>query len=410
MPKTKSYKFTRTIKAPASEVYRALTNPAALRDWFCDAAESDPRQGGRIYLWWNSGHYVAGQYLALDANKKIAFTWGGPKEPAPTRVAVTLAEKGETTNVTLTHGGIGTSKAWAKTMRGAENGWREGLENLQSLLESGMDLRLARRPRLGIFIGDFNADIAKQLGVPITAGIHLEGTAEGTGARAAGLQKDDVLVKLGGKRADDFLSLTRALEGRKAGDKVAVVFYRGGEKKTVTMELSQRPLPDYPAHAKELAEIARKNYSELNAEYEKLLEGLAEAQAEFRTAPNEWNVKETLAHFIACERDFQAWLAELVNGGNNAGEVAESLEFRPNVTERLRALVERYPTVSTLMDELKRAEEETLSFIEKLPVAFVARKYLYFRAAGWILQVVPDHFREEHFGIVRATIEAAKKI
>lgn len=409
MPKTRTYKFTRQIQAPAAEVYRALTNPTALRDWLCDAAESDPRPGGRIYLWWDSGFYAAGEYTALEPAKKIAYTWNGAREPSPTRVTFKLAEQDGGTRVVLTHSGIGTGKAWAGMIRAVETDWPGSLENLQSLLETGIDLRFARRPRLGIYIGDsLNSDLAKKIGVPVNQGIFLEGTMEGTGARAAGLQKDDVIVKLGGKRADDFPSLGRALAGHRAGDTVKVEFYRGAQKKTVRMELSKRPLPAYPVNGKDLADAVRKNYAELNAEYEKLLAGLTDVQAEFRPAPNEWNVKETLAHFIACERDFQSWLAELVNGGNNAGEVVNSLEYRPNVTERLRGIVERFPSLPALMDELKRAEQETLSFLANLPDSFLARKHLYNRAAGWITEVVPGHFRDEHMGNVRALIDQSK--
>ena len=410
MPKTRTYKFTRKIQAPASEVYRALTNPTALRDWLSDAAESDPRPGGRIYLWWNSGFYATGEYTALEPGRKVAYTWNGVREPSATSVKFTLAEQDGATQVTLTHSGVGTGKAWAGMIRAIDTDWPGSLENLQSLLETGIDLRFARRPRLGIFIGDtFNPELAKKLGVPVSRGIYLEGTMEGTGARAASLQKDDVLIKLGGKRADDFPSLGNALAGHQAGDKVKVEFYRGAEKKTATMELSKRPMPAYPATGKELADLARKNYAAVNAEYNALLAGLTETQAEFRPTPKEWNVKETLAHFIACERDLQSWLAELVNGGNNAGEVVDSLEYRPNVTVRLRAIVERFPTVPDLMVELERAEEETLSFVANLPEPFLARKHLYSRAAGWIIETAPEHFRGEHMGIVRSLIDQAKK-
>ncbi|HEY6040648.1 MAG TPA: hypothetical protein VIX58_00840, partial [Anaerolineae bacterium] len=58
--------------------------------------------------------------------------------------------------------------------------------------------------------------------------------------------------------------------------------------------------------------------------------------------------------------------------------------------------------------ELKRAEQETLSFLANLPDSFLARKHLYNRAAGWITEVVPGHFRDEHMGNVRALIDQAK--
>jgi len=67
------------------------------------------------------------------------------------------------------------------------------------------------------------------------------------GAQHAGLQKNDVLVGMAGKPiTNDFNSLPNAIEGKKGGDVIEVVFYRGAEKMTVNMELSKRPMPDVP--------------------------------------------------------------------------------------------------------------------------------------------------------------------
>ncbi|MBI3363076.1 MAG: SRPBCC domain-containing protein [Chloroflexi bacterium] len=403
---TQTFRFKRTVNVPPGEVYHAFTNPTAWRDWFCNAAQADARQGGRIYLWWNSGHYVCGEYTALEPDKKIAFTWDGRGEPEPTRVQVSLAAKNGVTQVTVTHSGVGSGAKWAKTLNGITHGWPEGLENLQSILETGIDLRIARLPRLGLMIDDFNAEIAARLGVPADRGIRIAGTFEATGARAAGLQKDDVMIKLGGKKAVDFPSLADALEGHRAGDVVPVVLYRGGEKMTVPLELSRRSIPELPPTAKELAEAGRKVADALHAELSKSVEGVSDVEASYRPAPNEWNIKELLAHFVACERDLQSWIAELLNGGNHAGEVQDSLEFRPNVTVRLQAIVGRYPTVAGLLEELKRSQAETLSIVAALPAEFVARKPLYRRLADWITEYI--HL-EEHRDQIRATLDSAKR-
>ena len=71
------------------------------------------------------------------------------------------------------------------------------------------------------------------------------------------MQKDDVLVEMAGKViSSDFNSLSNAIAGKKGGDPVTVVFYRGPEKKTGTMELSKRPMPDVPFDAVNLARQA----------------------------------------------------------------------------------------------------------------------------------------------------------
>jgi uncharacterized protein YndB with AHSA1/START domain len=406
MAKTQTLKFTRVVNAPPAEAYRMFIHPTALRDWLCNGAQVDARPGGHIQLRWDDRYYASGTFLKLEPGKRLAFTWDGYNEPAPTQVQVTFtdAPRNGGTRVTVSRSGFGTGRAWAGAVEGFTSHWPEFLENLQSVLETGVDLRQARRPRMGIGIDDFNPEIAARLGVPVKAGIHLAGTAEGTGARAAGLQKGDVIVKLNGKKAVDFPTLGQALQGLKAGDKPKVVFYRGPEKHTVPLELSRFPIREVPATAAELAAIVRTTHAEIEAELAKMVEGLTEAQADHRPAENEWSVKELIAHLIATERDYQSWVADMLNDT----PVNDDLQMRPNVHERLRAMVGRFGTVAALLEELSCAQAETAAFIAAWPPPFVARKHLYRRAALWVLEVTPGHFHEEHGEQFRRTLEAAK--
>ncbi len=400
---THTIKIARTIGAPPAEVYRMFTHATALRDWLCFAAQTEPRLGGRIYLYSSLGYHVTGKYTALVPDKKVALTWQGSDEPAPTKVSITLTPKGDGTALTLSHSGIGSGKRWPQSAKAIKRSWEEELENLQSVLESGIDLRQARTPRLGIWIGEFNPQIAEKLGVPVTYGIRLEGTAPNTGAAAAGLEKDDVLVSLGGKKLGHMTAIQKVLQAHHAGDPVDAIYYRGKEKRRVKIELSARPMPAI-VPPRELAERARKEYAALNAELLDLLKGATEHEAEFRITPDAWNVKENIAHLIACERDYQSWLADMVND-NVAGD---SLEYRPNAAPRLAAMVHRFQTVPALLKELECAENETLDFLGALPSEFVARKHLYARAAFWMTDVVADHFRAEHFPSIKQALEGAR--
>lgn len=405
MPTSPTLRFTRTVAALPLEVSRMFTHATALRDWLCHAAQCDPRPGGRIYLWWEDGYAVTGAFTRFEPGARLAFTWHSPSEPSATQVTVSFKSKGDATQVTVTHSGFGGGPKWKASVAALQAAWPQSLENLQSVAETGMDLRFARRPRLGIGFDEFNAEKARTLGVPVKAGVLVTGAAEGTGARAAGLQKDDVLVSLNGKRLTGFDSFGPALHGLRAGDRPTVVFYRGAQKHTVPLELSRWPIPEVPATSAELAEHMRRTYAEVQAGLAALVDGLSEAQAERRPAPNEWSVKELLAHFILTERDYQSWVADMLNDR----AVNDDLEMRPNVNERLAAVVARCGSVATLLDELKAASAESAAFIERLPVQFVQRrKHLYRRAALWQIEYTLIHFSEEHAEQLRQTIAAAK--
>jgi S1-C subfamily serine protease len=63
---------------------------------------------------------------------------------------------------------------------------------------------------LGIMLSDFNAEIAKSMGLPVSSGVRIDGTVPGMGAEAAGLQSGDVIVGMAGYPVGDFSSLTHA--------------------------------------------------------------------------------------------------------------------------------------------------------------------------------------------------------
>jgi uncharacterized protein YndB with AHSA1/START domain len=397
MAETYALEFTCTIQARREEVFRAFTHATMLRDWLSHTAHTDPVQGGHIFLRWNNGHHSAGSYLLLDEPAALEFTWEGWQGLAVGRVRVELDEENGVTQLRLVHSGAGEAAI------GMAQAWESSLENLKSVVETGQDLRQLRKPRLGIFINaNFSPAVAAHLGVPVSKGILLKGTAENTGARAAGLQKGDVLVQLNGVVLESYSSLGRALHGLRAGDRPELVFYRGAQRIRTVLELSSIPQPDLPADAEGLAQRAAAMYLGVNQAMFAQFEGLSEERAGHRPAEGEWSVKELVCHFILMERDYQSWVADMLNDT----PVKDYLQMRPNVSPRIDALVERCGTLAALCSELELAEAETLAMIRAFPPSFAAdRKHLFRRAAQWIVEIVPEHYYDEHREQFKAAIK-----
>ena len=112
--------------------------------------------------------------------------------------------------LTLEHSRIGAGKAWGAVAGEFQQEWEKSLENLAAVLETGEDLRLTRRPMMGIGVSDFDAEIARQMGVPVSKGIRLDAVVAGMGAEAAGLQPGDVIVRMGGMDTPDGAACTRS--------------------------------------------------------------------------------------------------------------------------------------------------------------------------------------------------------
>lgn len=401
-PQNQTLSFTQFVKAPSKQVYRAFTNSTALREWLSDDASAIAKPGGRLYLWWNDGYYTSGDYMHLEPDKAVSFTWRGRNDPATTQVEITLTEQDQGTAVTLEHRGLGSDENWKTIREEIEKGWKIGLENLASALESGEDLRFIRRPMLGITLDDFNAEIAKKLGVPVTEGIRIDGVVDGMGAQAAGLKQDDVLISLARTAVTDWPSLTNALQGQQAGNTVEVVFYRGGEKQSVMMELSRRPLPEIPDTPDALAKVVEERYANMEKELDKFFGGISEEEASFKPAPDAWSVKEILAHLIHGERGWHTWMNDLISGFEPWYD-----DFGGNLQGRVEATVAAYPTMAELREELRRNCDETVAFLTRLPEDFVARKGSYWRLAYNMVDE-PYHF-SLHLDQMRSAIEAARE-
>ncbi len=396
----RTFNFTQTVNASLEQAYFAFTNATALQQWLCNTADVAANEGGRIYLWWNSGYASSGVFSAVEENKKLAFGWHGFGEPAPTAVEVTFEAQDDGTLVSLAHSGLGEGEAWEKMAEVCEKDWPKSLKNLKAYLELGVDMRQFENPMLGVLIGGLLDDAqAEVLGVPVKTGVVLAGALDGMGAQAAGLQQNDVIVGLDGKEITDFASIGAAIAGRKVGDKVEFVIYRGAEKLAFDVELARRPLPEHPPTAKGLAEQMRKVYEELDAELDAVFEDVTDEEAAKRPAPKEWCANETVAHLIYTERWAQIAISTLVGGQKFPG-FANDLGL-------LAAIANAHPTTADLIAELKRAEATTVGTMANLSDDFVADKGRYFLIAG-TFQFTPGHHRL-HFRQMEAAIKEARK-
>jgi uncharacterized protein YndB with AHSA1/START domain len=395
--------FEKSIQAAPALVYRAFTNASALREWMCDGATLAPHPGGRFYAWWNAGYYACGEFIAVEEDQSATFTWQGRGQAPHTRVQVSLKGAEGGTRLTLVHTIEGAGPEVESTIKDFRSEWPRSLENLASVLETGQDLRFVKRPMLGILLNDFNAEIADQLGVPVDQGVRLDGVVQGMGAESAGLQKDDVLISLGGQPVEDFPSLTVALQGHQAGDNVEVVFYRGPELKTVQMRLSARPLPEIPATPEEMAERAQAISLKDLGELEAALKGISEEEASYKPSTEVWNAKEILAHLIHSERELHSTINDLYSGQERVAD-----DFGSNIYARVAATVAVYPTLPDLLEELKRTITETGTMIAAAPPEFINHKGSYTRLGYYCLESSGSHILG-HMAQIEAVVEAARQ-
>jgi putative serine protease PepD len=72
-------------------------------------------------------------------------------------------------------------------------------------------------------------------------GVRLTDVRTGTPAAAAGLRAGDVVTAVDGKTVRDVATLGSAIDAKKPGDRVSIIFTRNGTTKTVQVTLAARP-------------------------------------------------------------------------------------------------------------------------------------------------------------------------
>jgi uncharacterized protein YndB with AHSA1/START domain len=90
------------LDAPPEEVWRALTDPDELEQWFANDVDLDPREGGEGTFRWNDGDERHAVVEEVEPERRFAFTWDDghvvielEELPAGTRVTVVESPVGE---------------------------------------------------------------------------------------------------------------------------------------------------------------------------------------------------------------------------------------------------------------------------------------------------------------------------
>ena len=112
--------------------------------WFPSRAESDPRPGGKLKLFWDfteasQNGSQDGEYVEVIPNEKLSYTWKA--DSVPTLVTFILSEANGETHVDLDHSTAQDGADEKKLRDDHANQWGFFLMNLKGYLEAGMDLR-----------------------------------------------------------------------------------------------------------------------------------------------------------------------------------------------------------------------------------------------------------------------------
>ena len=113
-------------------------------------------------------------------------------------------------------------------------------EIAQSIMRQILDFGEVRRGLLGVTIQTMDSESAEALGTDVDRGALITGIEPGSAAEDAGLQVDDIITGVNGKRIDSNRELANAIGLRGSGEDVSIDYVRNGRERTVTAQLGRR--------------------------------------------------------------------------------------------------------------------------------------------------------------------------
>ncbi len=141
---TRSATLRATIASDPASVFDYLVDSNKLETWFPDQAVSEAQLGGRYHFRWNDSDGVwSGRYTNFIRGNTLAYTWQAPGDEYETTVLIKLIPQAGGTLVELTHSGFITNAALDKAIKA----WEFYLNNLRSVIEESVDLRVQQRQK-----------------------------------------------------------------------------------------------------------------------------------------------------------------------------------------------------------------------------------------------------------------------
>ena len=144
--------------------------------------------------------------------------------------------------------GITTAKFSGQSSSGVNIegiGFAIPMDDVTGMIEDLKNFGYVTGAYLGVMVLDVDAT-AQFYGVP--AGAYIDSVTIGGAAQKGGIQAKDIITEVGGYPVTSVSDLTRVLRKFAAGDTVSVEVYRGGQTKTLTVTLDEKPREETLPH------------------------------------------------------------------------------------------------------------------------------------------------------------------
>lgn len=125
------------IDASPQTVWELLTDPQEATRWMGQSAEFDLRPGGEYRCEVIPGHTARGEFVEIDAPRRLVYTWGwegeNPVPPGSSTIEFDLVPRGAGTLLRFKHSGLPSAEAAGSHA----HGWDHYFERLTVITAGG---------------------------------------------------------------------------------------------------------------------------------------------------------------------------------------------------------------------------------------------------------------------------------
>jgi serine protease Do len=97
------------------------------------------------------------------------------------------------------------------------------------------------RGRMGVYLGPVEKEVAESLGLPNSKGAVVASVEEGSPAEKAGIQAQDIFLKVNGKVMETSADIVRTIAATAPGSKVTITIWRKGATRDVVVTVGEAP-------------------------------------------------------------------------------------------------------------------------------------------------------------------------
>ncbi len=149
--------------------------------------------------------------------------------------------------------GITTAKYSGSTSSGATIegiGFALPINDVMGIVNDLLELGyVSGRAYLGVTTMEMDSQTAQMYSLPI--GVYISSVTKGSCADKAGMQKGDIVLKLGDQETTTYSALKRALRAYSPGDTATITIYRAGAQMELQVTLDERPSDEEIANAEQ---------------------------------------------------------------------------------------------------------------------------------------------------------------